>query len=97
MLNEIPLIKGSQKMKIALNNIPYNLQFIWRGEVYVLNIFDNFMNPILLGVSVVTNNDILSCFEHLGLKGKLQILNNTMLDPTYNTLGIDDHLIFTSI
>jgi len=76
--------------EITLNNIPYIFTFNWnsRGEFWALDIADREENPILSGLKLTNQNEILGNFVETGQpKGLLYVVDNTqsMGDLTFDS------------
>lgn len=60
---------GSWQMQITLSSQVFVLNFHWNAlnEYWLMNIYDNDSNPLVLGIKVVTNFDITAQFPLLGM------------------------------
>ena len=66
----IPFKEQSQwQAQITLTNVIFILTFKWNAQnaYWVMNIYDENTNPLVLGIKVVTNYDLTSQFSTLGL------------------------------
>ena len=94
IISEIPLSAESQTLRVSINNVPYNLNVIWRGIEYFLDIADDNNVLIVSGLGLVPGADLLGQLSHLGIVGNWVILSDgdVSLIPVYETLGITSHL-----
>jgi hypothetical protein len=60
---------GSWQMQITLTNVSFLLNFHWNAlnEYWLMSIYDNDANPIVVGIKVVTNFDLTAQFPLLGM------------------------------
>lgn len=74
-LYKIPLGIGNQKFAVQLNKITYKLQLIYRLNCWYLDVMDGSENPIISGLSMNPNLDLLEQHQHL-IKGSLFVTNS---------------------
>lgn len=95
---EIPLSPEPQKFSIELAGVSYNLNLSWNEVVsaWVVDIADRNENPILRGIPLVGNVDLLEPYPYLNFGGQLiaQTDNDIEVPPTFNNLGSTGHLYF---
>lgn len=95
---EIPLSPEPQTFTIELSGVTYRLTFGWNAvvSVWVLDIADQYENPILRGIPLVANVDLLSPYPYLNFGGTLiaQTDSDINLPPTFDNLGSTGHLYF---
>lgn len=95
---EIPLTPDPQTFSISLAGVTYNLTLQWNvlASAWILDIMSSANVPILMGIAVVANVDLLSPYPYLNFGGKLvaQTDNDPSLVPTFDNLGITSHLYF---
>lgn len=95
---EIPLSPEPQKFSIELAGVSYVLNLGWNEVVsaWVVDIADRNENPILRGIPLVANVDLLEPYPYLNFGGQLiaQTDNNVEVPPTFDTLGLTGHLYF---
>ena len=93
--NEIPLTSSSQTLTIPIAGKTYYIEIHWRGIQYILDLYDNSKTPILLGIALVTGENLLKPFDYLNLGFAMQIRTDVdkFLNPEYLTLGVSSHLI----
>lgn len=94
---EIPLNKSSQKFNIQLNGTTYNLKAVWRDIAgWVLDVADSNGIPLLLGVPMVPDVNLLEQYPELGINGSLVVVCDSEAPeyPTENNLGVFSHLMF---
>jgi hypothetical protein len=66
--------------EITLENTPYDFAFNWnsRGEFWELSIYDRDLNPLVLGIKLVLNEEFFVKFPDRGLPpGSLFIFDGT--------------------
>lgn len=97
---EIPLTPEAQKFSITLAGITYQISVYWgtRTDCWLIDIADNNGTPILRGIPLVANVDLLAPYPYLNLGGQLiaQTDNSPNIPPTYSNLGITGHLYFVT-
>lgn len=96
---EIPLSAQAQTLTIDLAGVTYQLVLNWntQASLWVLDIYDSAgVTPILRGISLVANVDLLAAYPDLDFGGKLvaQTDNAPDVPPTYGNLGTTGHLYF---
>ena len=74
-LYKIPLGIGNQKFAVQLNKITYKLQLIFRLDCWYLDVMDGSENPIISGLAMNPNLDLLEQHQHL-IKGSLFVTNS---------------------
>ena len=100
---EIPLVNEAQTFKIALAGINYALLLVWNeiSNSWTLDISQATDNntPILRGVPLVANSDLLSPYAYMNWGGQLIARTDGNADaaPTYDNLGTLSHLYFIVI
>lgn len=72
---KIPLGIGNQKFAVQLNKITYKLQLIYRLDSWYLDVMDGSENPIISGLAMNSNIDLLEQHKHL-IKGSLIVTNS---------------------
>ena len=72
---KIPLGIGNQKFAVQLNKITYKLQLIFRLDCWYLDVMDGSENPIISGLAMNPNLDLLEQHQHL-IKGSLFVTNS---------------------
>lgn len=97
---EIPLSPEPQKFQINLAGITYSVLLIWNdiAAVWVLDIATALEVPILRGIPLVANVDLLEPYPYLNFGGQLiaQTDNAVSTPPTFNDLGTIGHLYFVT-
>ena len=71
---KIPLSTGNQKFAVQLNKITYKLQLIYRLDNWYLDVLDSSENPIITGLAMNPNIDLLEQHHHL-IQGSLFVTN----------------------
>lgn len=74
-LYKIPLSTGNQKFTVQLNKITYKLQLIFRLNCWYLDVLDSSENPIISGLAMNPNIDLLEQHQHL-IKGSFIATNS---------------------
>lgn len=95
---EVPLISAPQNFQISLSNVLYRctIYWCWPAQCWILDIYDNQLNPVVLGTPMVTGADILAQFKYLGIPGRMIVQSdfNTLAMPTFDNLGQGSHLYY---
>lgn len=96
---EIPLSPEAQTFSIDLAGVEYQLTLVWNSiaNIWVLNLTTaNGNSPILSGIPLVANTDLLAPYGYLNLGGQLvaKTDNNPFNPPTYENLGVTGRLYF---
>lgn len=95
---EIPIVAGSnQKLSVTLAGVEYQLTLTYRDANeagWTLAIADSEGNVILAGLPLVTGQDLLEQYVHLGFGGKLFVMTDgdEYAVPTWDNLGSTAHL-----
>ena len=93
---EIPTINKNQQFTIVLNSVKYTFTIIWSAanNTWVIDIGDYQNTPIISGIPMVANVDLLKPFEHLNFSGKLIAVTDSSPNtpPTSENLGTSGHL-----
>lgn len=94
----IPLQPTPQTLSISLAGKTYNLTVRWNNpnQTWVVDFRDSNDNDIVLGIPLVTGEDLLAPFGYLGIGGQLivQTTNNVDAVPTFANLGSLGNLYF---
>ena len=97
---EIPLSPELQTFSIELAGVAYRLNLWWNEVVsaWVVDIADSKENPILRGIPLVANVDLLEPYPYLNFGGQLiaQTDNNIEIPPMFDNLGVTGHLYFVT-
>lgn len=96
-VTEIPLTADNQQFRIQLGTVTYTLRVLWRDDAgWIMDVMDNGGQPVLLGVPLVPEVDLLEQYPVLGISGVLAVLvdNGTPEYPTKTNLGSSSHLYF---
>lgn len=98
---EIPLSPTPQTFGITLAGVDYRLTVRFRNNVlagWVLDIADVNSVPIVSGIPLITGADLLAQYAYLGIGGSLTVATDFSPDavPTFSSLGIASHVIFTT-
>ena len=72
---KIPLSTGNQKFAVQLNKITYKLQLIYRLDNWYLDVLDSSENPIITGLAMNPNINLLEQHQHL-IQGSLFVTNS---------------------
>ncbi len=95
---EITLNSQPQKLTVSLAGVQYTLIVLWNtiNGTWVIDLEDSSGNPILTGIPLVPNIDLLEQFAYLNIGGSLvvQTDGNVNALPTFDNLGIGSHLYF---
>ncbi|MCU4406511.1 phage baseplate plug family protein [Acinetobacter junii] len=72
---KIPLGIGNQKFAVQLNKITYKLQLIFRLDCWYLDVMDGSEKPIISGLAMNPNLDLLEQHQNL-IKGSIFVTNS---------------------
>ena len=97
---KIPLTPESQNFQIVLISTIYRVFLYWcvPANVWVIDLSTATGVPVLQGIPLVANTDLLEPFAYLGIGGKLIAQTDGVLDqpPTYANLGSAANLYFVT-
>lgn len=99
-VTEIPLTADNQQFRIQLGTVTYTLRVQWRDEAgWIMDVMDTGGQPVLLGVPLVTEVDLIEQYPELGISGVLAVLvdNGAPEYPTKTNLGSSSHLYFAQV
>lgn len=90
---------GNYRFRTRLDDVDYVFRFRWSGreESWIMDIRDFQNNPVVAGVRVVTNIDLLANFKHLDIpQGDLVAINlkSDTAEPGRNNFGTDIRIIY---
>jgi hypothetical protein len=94
----IPLQPTNQKVQVTLAGKLYTLTVRWNemNQAWTLDLGDGSGNALVSGIAVVTGEDLLAPYKHLGIGGQLiaQTTNEKDAVPTMANLGSAGNLYF---
>jgi len=97
---EIPTSSEAQTFSIALAGKSYQLTLVWNDQTnsWTLDIADSTLTPIIRGIPLVANVDLLAPYAYLNFGGQLiaQTDNDVSTPPTYENMGSLGHLFFVT-
>ncbi len=97
---EIPLLSEAQSFGIQLAGVTYSMNLVWNiiASVWVLDIYDVNLNPILRGIPLVTGVDLLAQYPDKKFGGTLTATTDhtPSAPPSYANLGSTGHVYFTT-
>jgi hypothetical protein len=97
---EIPLLPQAQTLNIKIGSAYYNLLLLWNHQTlnWNLDIMDNDGVPVLRGVPLVVNVNLLEQYGYLNFGGQLIAVNDNSSDSPvpYADLGVTSHLRFVT-
>ncbi len=97
---KIPLTPEAQTFSIALAGINYQFKLAWNSiaNLWTLDIADANEVPIISGIPLVANTDLLEPYPYLGFNGRLiaQTDGAPNVAPTYENLGSLGQLYFVT-
>ena len=101
MIFEVPLTAVAQRFLIKLVGKQYIFRVWWNALIstWMLDIATEDQAPIVSSIPLVTGTDLLGQYEYLGIGGGLFVSSDTGdADdlPTYENLGTDSKLYFTT-
>lgn len=97
----VPLQGTPQLFQITLGTTIYFLTVYWNDQDqggWMIDIADQFQNPLACSIPMVTGLDLLDGLEYLGILGTLTVTTNGDQDavPTFTNLGTEANLYFTT-
>ncbi|QBX80178.1 phage baseplate plug family protein [Citrobacter tructae] len=99
-INEIPLSADNQAFRVMLGNNNYMLKVIWRDDAgWIMDVMDNGAQPVLMGVPLLPDTDLLEQYPELGISGAFIVItdNGAPEYPTKINLGVESHLYFIQV
>jgi hypothetical protein len=97
---EIPTSPEAQTFAIALAGTTYQMTLVWNDQTssWTLDIADSLLNPIIQGIPLVANVDLLGPYAYMNFGGQLiaQTDNDVSTPPTYDNLGTLGHIFFVT-
>ena len=97
---EIPLTPEAQTFQILLGTVEYSIYMYWNqfSNSWTIDILDVNSVPIVTGIPVVGNTNLLSPYGYLNFGGQLiaQTDNDPDTPPTYVDLGSTGHIYFVT-
>ncbi|EFC2021210.1 hypothetical protein RVO90_22915 [Enterobacter chengduensis] len=94
---EIPLTPDNQYFQVTLGGVNYSLRIVWREVAgWIMDVSDKTGEPILTGVPLIPDINLLDQYPELGVSGQLVVLadNGAPEYPSEDNLGSSSHLIF---
>ncbi|TXE22173.1 phage baseplate plug family protein [Serratia ureilytica] len=93
-IQEIPLTADNQKFAITIMDTLYNLRLLWRGNCWVLDLYNSSGAPLVQSVPLISGTDLLEQYQHLQLGFALAVACDTPHQeyPTQDDLGKTSHL-----
>lgn len=99
-INEIPLSADNQTFRVMPGDINYTLKVVWRDEAgWIMDVMDSGAQPLLMGVPLVPDVDLIEQYPELGISGALIVMtdNGAPEYPTKTNLGPSSHLYFAQV
>lgn len=99
-VNEIPLTADNQRFRVSLGEITYNLRVLWRDDAgWIMDVMDSGGQPLLLGVPLVPDVNLIEQYPELGLSGAMIVMADQGAPeyPTKTNLGVASHLYFVQV
>ena len=90
----------AQSLTTSLNGVSYKFTFVWNytENAWVINIDDQYGIPLIYGILMVSDVDLLAPYSYLGIGGGLVAINDTSSDPIgYSELGVTGQLYFVTL
>jgi len=101
MIYEIPTSSDNQIFRISLAGVYYSFNLYWNkiNTTWMIDIADTNNNPIISGIPLVANVDLLKPYGYLNFGGQLIAQTDQAPDvpPDFNSLGLTGHLYFVTI
>lgn len=98
-IQEIPLSADNQVFTIQLGNNQLRLRLIFRDEAgWILDVMAVDSTPIISGIPLVTDINLLAPYSHLGFSDSLLVVSDDRAQfyPTKTNLGFQSHLYFVT-
>lgn len=99
-VTEIPLTADNQQFRIQLGTVTYTLRVLWRDNAgWIMDVMDNAGEPLLTGVPLVPDVDLIEQYPEMGISGVLAVLADKGAPeyPTKTNLGSSSHLYFAQV
>ncbi len=97
---EIPLSPEAQTFRINLAGVTYSINLYWNAisGFWCIDVADTSGNPLVNGIPLVANTDLLAQYPELNFNGQLivQSDNDPNAAPTSDNLGTASHLYFVT-
>ena len=96
-INEMPLNADNQTFRVMLGDVSYTLRVVWRDEAgWILDVMDSGAQPLLMGVPLVPDVDLIEQYPELGITGALIVMTDYGAPeyPSKTNLGLSSHLYF---
>lgn len=98
--SQIPVTAGTpQRFTITLSGVEYQmtLRFNQFLAAWVLNLGLPDGTALIDGLTLVTGEDLLAQYRHLGIPGSLTVVGDADVDsmPTFAQFGTDSHFLYT--
>ena len=97
---EVPLTAQIQSFTCALAGVTYTLKLQWNNKTntWQIDILDIGGTPLVSGIPMVANVDLLEQYAYLNFGGMLiaQTDSDPNLAPTFDNLGTLSHLYFVT-
>lgn len=95
---EVPLTSESQTFSIEMAGKSYTITVVWNesANVWVLDFADALGVPLLRGIPLVANVDLLEPYPYMNFGGSLiaQTDSSPNTPPSYDNLGSSGRLYF---
>lgn len=93
-VQEIPLSADNQHFAISIDGVMYNMNILWRGTFWVLDLQDSGGAPLILGIPLVAGTNLLEQYNHMQLDFAMVVeCDNPQQEyPTQYDLGATSHL-----
>lgn len=97
---KIQLTPEAQTFTINLAGVAYQIYLYWSHieSIWIIEISDTNGNPILQGIPLVANTDLLEQYDYLNFGGTLiaQTDGEPDIPAAYENLGVSSHLYFVT-
>ena len=94
---EIPLIAAPQTFTLVIDTVPYRFRLRYCDTPmggWILDIYDQFLNPLACGLPLVTGSDLMEQLAYVGIAGSAYVATDGAwpVTPTHDNLGTGSHL-----
>jgi hypothetical protein len=100
-VSEIPLLNQAQNFTVKLAGTTYRLRLNWSmpANIWILDIAKEDETPIVSGIALVCNIDLLRPYPYLNFGGALvaQVIGSADANPGYEDLGSTSKLFFITV
>lgn len=93
---EIPLTPDNQQFRIDIAGETLLIRTLWRdGAGWIMDLIDDYGQPLILGIPLVSGVNLLAQYPHLGINAQLVVTSDKGVadSPGIDNLGVSTHLL----